>query len=171
MKPLSKVMLVVAGYLLALVIAAVVVSLYHAATSGPDRQSASGMFAFGDSVLFLAIFGVAAVPPTGAALFFLRPYPAFWRMVSVGTLVIAMTGVTALAAYLAPQNTGLGMVLKEWSSLSPLRFLLAPLLTLAFLLAMLFAPTRSSRVVLLCASVVETIVFVWVAFLWFRPFG
>ena len=112
MKPRSTVVLVIAGYLVALVIAWGVVSLHMAAA--PDRQSASGIFAFGDGLLFLAVCGLAAVPATGAALFFLRPYPTFWRTVSAGACVIAAAGVAAF---------------------------------------------------------VETVVFVWVALLWFHPFG
>lgn len=171
MKPRSKVVLVIAGYLVALVIASGVVSLHMAAADGPDRQSASGMFAFGDSLLFLAVFGLAAVPATGAALYFLRPYPTFWRTVSVGACVIAATGVAAIVADLVRRNTQLGPLPGGWSDLSPLRLLLAPLLAVAFVLAMLFAPTRSSRIVFLCAGVIETVVFVWGALLWFHPFG
>jgi len=37
------------------------------------------MYAFGDSVLFLGVLGVAAIPATGTALFFLRPRQGFWR--------------------------------------------------------------------------------------------
>jgi energy-converting hydrogenase Eha subunit A len=170
MKASSKVILVVAGYLAALVIAFVVVSLYIAAPNGPDRQTYSGMFAFGDSILFLGVFAIAAIPASGAALFFLRPYPTLWRMASVGALAIATTGVAALAAYLMSPNVSRGTWLWAWSGLSPLRFLLAPPLAMAFFLYMLFAPTRASRVALLGASVIETIVFVWVALIWFHPF-
>jgi hypothetical protein len=54
--------------------------MYAAGTIGPDRQTSSGMVAFGDSILFLSVFAVTAIPATGAALFFLRPYPLFWRI-------------------------------------------------------------------------------------------
>ena len=49
MKPSSKFISVVVGYAIALVTAAVVVSIYVAATDGADRQSSGGMYAFGDS--------------------------------------------------------------------------------------------------------------------------
>jgi hypothetical protein len=68
-----------------------------------------------------------------------------------------------------PRNADPGAFLGGLSDLSPLRLLVAPLLALAFFLAMLFAPTRSSRIVFLCAGVVETVVFVWIALVWFRP--
>src|SRR5207245_11279463 len=73
MRPLVKVGLVGAGYIGAFALASAVVTAYVAATSGPDRQNYGAMFAFGDDLLFLGVFGVAAVVPSGAALFFLSP--------------------------------------------------------------------------------------------------
>ena len=60
MKPAAKVTLILGGYVLAILVAFAVVSIYVAATSGPERQASSGMYAFGDSLLFLAVFGFAA---------------------------------------------------------------------------------------------------------------
>ncbi len=170
MKSPSKVILVVAGYLGALVVAFVVVGLYIAATNGPDRQAYSGMFAFGDSLLFLGVFALAAIPATAMALFFLRPYPTFWRITSAGALAIAATGVAALAVFLVPANTSNGAFFSVWSEFSPLRIFLAPPFAVGFFLFMLFAPTRASRIAFFCASLIETIVFVWVALIWFQPF-
>ena len=82
MKPQVKVGLVVAGYIIAVAAAAADVGCHLITIGGPARQDYSGMNAFGDSLLFLAVFGVAAVLPTGASCFFLRPYPAFWRVFS-----------------------------------------------------------------------------------------
>jgi hypothetical protein len=123
------------------------------------------MYAFGDSLLFLGVFVVAAVPATGTALFFLRPYRAFWRIAAFGALAIAATGAAALGSYLA---VSAGPSPGVWSELSPLRILLAPMFALTFFLCILAAPTRSSRIAFVCAGVIETIVFVWVAFLWFH---
>ena len=67
----GKVGLVAAGYVVALLIASAGVALYVASTSGPDRKTYGGMYAFGDSLLFLAVFALAAAPATGAALYFL----------------------------------------------------------------------------------------------------
>ena len=74
------------------------------ATSTPDRQTYAAMYAFGDSLLFLAVFGVAALVPTGAACFFLRPYPAFWRAITTAAIALTVTAAAALAAYLAGQG-------------------------------------------------------------------
>ena len=169
MKSSSKVILVAAGYLIALVIAAVVVGNYAAATDGPDRHAYSGMAAFGDSILFLGIFGVAAIPATGGALFFLRPYPLFWRIFVAGALAITTTGVAVLVDFLAAQNAATGSFLGAWSMLSPLLILLAPLFAIVFFLCVLFAPTRFTRIAFFGAAAIETVVLVWVAFIWFHP--
>ena len=99
MRSVVKVGLVVAGYVVAFLVAFAVVAIRVAATSGPDRQAYSVMYGFGDDLLFLAVFGVVAVPPTSTALFFLRSYRSFWFVLSVVALCIATTGLaTAIEA-------------------------------------------------------------------------
>lgn len=66
-----KMALVACGYVAAFLFAFAILAVYTASTSTPDRSASSGMSAFGDSLLFLAVFAVAAIPATGAALFFL----------------------------------------------------------------------------------------------------
>ena len=89
----AKVGLVGGGYLAAVLVAAGVVAAYVAATGGADRQVYGGMYAFGDMLLFLGVFGVAAVPATAAGLYFLRSYPRFWRVASTCALVCAASGL------------------------------------------------------------------------------
>jgi hypothetical protein len=71
MKPLLKVALVAGGYLLALLAALAAVALHAAFGSEAGGPSSGGMAAFGDLVLFVAVFGALAVVPTGAGLYFL----------------------------------------------------------------------------------------------------
>jgi hypothetical protein len=85
MRASAKVGLIAIGYVAAVLVAFGLVAIHVAFTSGPDRQS-SGMYAFGDSLLLLAVFGVASVPASSAALFLLRPYRAFWLVLSVVAL-------------------------------------------------------------------------------------
>jgi hypothetical protein len=170
MRPIVKVGLIVAGYVVAFLVAFAVVAVHVAATSGPDRQGYGAMYSFGDDLLFLAVFGVAAVPPTAAALFFLRSYRAFWLVLSVVALGIAATGLAAFIAYVASRTADAGSVLHTWSAAASLRILGAPLFGLAFLLSGLFAPNRASRIVLLVATAIEAAVFAYVAFTWLRPF-
>ena len=67
MRPIAKVGLVLGGYVLAVLVAFAVLTLYVAYTDGPDRQAYGAMYAFGDDLLFLWVFAVAATVPTGAA--------------------------------------------------------------------------------------------------------
>jgi hypothetical protein len=57
MRPLAKVAIVFFGFVLALAIAYIALKVYVARTAGPDREQYAAMFAFGDSLLFLGIFG------------------------------------------------------------------------------------------------------------------
>jgi hypothetical protein len=152
-----KVGLVAVGYVGAVLVASAIVAIYVASTSGPDRQRYAVMYDFGDTLLFLAVFGVAAVPPTGATLFFLRSYRPIWRALSVAALAIAATGLAA-------------SILRSWSALAVLRILVAPLFALAFFLSGLFAPNRSSRIALFVATLIEAAIFAYVALIWFHPF-
>jgi hypothetical protein len=171
MRSSLKIGLVAAGYVGAFLVACGIVAVYVAATEGPDRQASSGMYAFGDSLLFLAVFGVAAVPASGAALFFLRSNRPCWLVLRVAAPVIAGTGLAAFVGYVAARTADAASLWHSWSALAELRILAAPLLALAFLLATLFAPGRSSRIALLVATLIEAAVSVSVALMWFGPFG
>ena len=168
MRTSSRVLIVIAGYAVAIVVAVAVVSIYVFATSGPDRENSSGMYAFGDAFLFLAVFGLAATPATGSALFFLRPYHSFWRVASIVALGVATTGIAALTVNLLPPRANTGSVLDLWLMLLPIRILLAPPFAITFLLSGLFAPARLYRGALLCATTIEVVVFIWVALIWFH---
>ena len=163
MRALAKLGLVGAGYVAAFAIAVAVVAAYIAATSGPDRQTYGAMFAFGDSILFVGVFGVASLAPTGAALFFLRPYRPFWQRLSVVALVVAATAVGASADYLAA-------ALHVWSIFSVPRLLVTPVFTLFFFVAAVVAPTRGARLALFAATGLEAAIFLGLAILWFGPF-
>ncbi len=167
LKTRTKIGLVIGGYVVALMIAYAVLAIYVAATSGPDRQRSGGMYAFGDSLLFLAVFGVAAVPPTGAALFFLRAYRSFWLALSITALALAATAIAACIEYVASRSAEAVSVVHDWSALAVLRIIVAPLFALALFVAVLFAPNRSSRSALLIATVIEAAVFAYVAVIWF----
>jgi hypothetical protein len=168
LRPAARTGIVVAGYAGAIAIATLALRVYVAARSSPDRQASSGMTAFGDSLLFLAVLGVAAVPATGAALFFLRSRGVFWRVLSVAALVIASTALAAVALFFASSSPGASPRLQSWNVLVPLRILVAPLLGLFFVLSGLFAPTRPARLSLLGASAIEIVAFASVAFTWWR---
>jgi hypothetical protein len=160
-----KALLVAGGYAAALLAAWVVLTLHVHGTNTPDRQSAAGMYAFGDTVVFVGAFALAAVPATALALYFLRSAPRFWLWASVAAVALATTAVAALLSYLlrAPSYSD-----SIWTALAPLRILLAPVLGLGFLLALVLAPTRSSRRLLLAATAMELGAFLAVALMWWR---
>lgn len=170
MRPLAKAGLVGAGYIGALALASVVVAVHLAVTSGPDRQGSSGMSAFGDGLLFLAVFGVAATVPSAAVLFFLRPYRPFWGVLSVASLLVATTAGAAFVVYLTAQSSDPQSVAGAWSAMAILRILIAPLFALAFLVSTVMAPSRGSRLALLTATAFEALAVVGAALILFHPF-
>ena len=97
MKALIKIALVLAGYVAAVLLASAAVAVRIANTSGPDAQASAGMYAFGDGLVFIAVFSAVALVPTGLALWFLRPCRRFWMVLSVAVLVVAAMGLPAAA--------------------------------------------------------------------------
>jgi hypothetical protein len=167
MRPVAKASLVALGYVAALAVTLLVAGIHLAETTGPDRQG--GMSAFGDSLMLLAVFGLGAVPATGAALFFLRPHPAFWLTLSIASLATASTSAIAAVIHATPSAVEPSSSLQAWSAFAALRILAAPLLAMLWLLSGLFAPNRSARLSLIAASLIETAAFAYVAFGWFHP--
>ena len=70
MNKLRMLGLVIGGYVAACLLASGVVYVYQLFTDNAVAQASSGMYAFGDLLLFLAVFGVLALFPTGLALYF-----------------------------------------------------------------------------------------------------
>jgi hypothetical protein len=167
--PAVKISVVAVGYVAAIIVAFAAVAIRIAYTSGPDGQAASGMYAFGDALLFIAVFGVTALIPTGAALFFLRPYRAFWHVISGLALAVAVTSIVAAALYASGRDTVAPSPLASWAALSVLRILIAPLLALTFLVSALLSPDRTSRLALLAATVMEAAVGAYAGFVWLVP--
>ena len=81
------------GYVAAVAAASVLVYIRQLLTSGPAAQAASGMYAGGDFMLFVASFTILALVPTALALYFLRPYEKIWLALSVVALAIATTAL------------------------------------------------------------------------------
>lgn len=168
MKPIAKISVVGAGYVVAIILASMAVAL-HVLVSGPDAQAAGGMYAFGDSVLFVAVFGVAALLPTGAALFFLRPYRAFWYAISGLGLIVAVTSFVAVGLYAFGRHAAESSPFAGWAAFSVLRILVAPLLALIFLVSAALSPYRISQLALLAATVMEASVTAYAMVVWFVP--
>ncbi len=159
LRPLSKVGLVVAGYVIAFSATVAILAIYVTLTGGPDRRNYGAMYAFGDSLLFLGVFGVATVPPTGAALYFLRPCRPFWLVLSIGALLSTLTGIAALIEFITARTPNPHAGVDSWLTLAVLRILVAPLLALALLLTGCFAPYRSSRIIFFISTAIEATIF------------
>lgn len=66
--------LILGGYLAALVFALLIVTALVSITRGPDLDVLSGMHAFSDGLLFIVVFAIASIIPTGLALYSLRAF-------------------------------------------------------------------------------------------------
>ena len=157
----TKVLIVLLGFIAALVIASAVVAIRVAATSGPDRETYAAMYDFGDSILFLAVFAVAAIPATGAALYFLRPWRPLWAMLSVAAVLCGATSLIAALSY----------AMRSAPVWAPLRLFAVPATGSVFLMSGIFAPTRSARILFLLTTALDLAAFAYVVLVWFHGFG
>ena len=71
MNPWAKLGLVLVGYIVACLVAYGAVYLNDLFMDPTVLQGSGGMSAFGDLILFVGVFGVCALLPTGVGLFFL----------------------------------------------------------------------------------------------------
>jgi hypothetical protein len=71
MNTLAKFGLVIGGYVAACLVASGAVYVHLLFTQGPIYQASSGMYAFGDLLLFIGVFGVLALFPTRLMVYFL----------------------------------------------------------------------------------------------------
>jgi hypothetical protein len=169
MRRFITVIAVAAGYVAAFLIASAVVAVRVAATSGPVAQASSGMYAFGDAILFLGVFGVCALVPTGAVLFFLRRYRRFWTVLSLLGVAIALTAITATALYAFGRHAAAPSTLAALAGYSVLRILISPLLALTFALFALLSPARAPRLAFLAATLMEATASIYAGCVWFVP--
>ena len=71
MSRITKLGLVLGGYVVACVVAAGVLYVYQLFTQDPSAQASARMYAFGDALLFMGVCGVLSLIPTGLGLYFL----------------------------------------------------------------------------------------------------
>ncbi len=169
MKALVKLGVVLAGYVAAVVAASAAVAVRIAHTSGPDAQASAGMYAFGDGLLFIAVFSAVGLFPTGLSLYFLRPYRWFWGVLSITAVTIAVTAIPAASVLALTTHLTLpqGSPLARWAAFAVLRMLLSPPLAATFVVAGFFAPSRASRWSLLAAAGGEGAVAAYAVLHWF----
>jgi hypothetical protein len=169
MKALVKIGTVLAGYVAAVLVANAAVAVRIADTSGPDAQASAGMYAFGDGLLFVAVFGAADLVPTGLALWFLRPFRWFWVGLSATAVTFAITAILAASVYAVAACLTLPREspLMEWAAFAVLRMLAASPLAAVFVLGGVISPGRASRWALLAAAGTEGAVAAYAVLHWF----
>ena len=169
MKALVKFGVVLAGYVAAVLAANAAVAVRIAHTSDPDAQASAGMYAFGDGLVFIAIFGTVALVPTGLVLWFLRPFRWFWTVLSVAALAVAATALPAAALCVLERCLALPPVplLEYLAVLSVMRTIVSPPLAAAFVVAGVIAPDWRSRWALLAAAGIEGAVAAYAVLQWF----
>jgi len=104
-RPFVQFGLVATGYAAALAIALAIVAVRVAETSGPVAQASSGMYAFGDLLTFLAVFGTGALIPTGLGLCFLWRTRYFWPVIGVLALGIVLSIAAVILFILSATGT------------------------------------------------------------------
>ena len=166
---LAKAGIVIGGYAVAILLAICAVALHVKLTSGPEGDASSGMYACGDALLFVAVFGIVSTIPTGLAFVFLRQCRSFWVACSVVALFVASTSLaTVVLNVLAPRVT-LGAFLNAWETLAFPRIFLSPFLAASFSLSALIAPEARYRWYLFGAACMEGVSSVYGFFHWFAP--
>jgi len=150
-----KLGIVIGGYLLAVGFA-IVVTVAYIATEPPDAQASQGMLAFGESLVTMGAFGLAAIIPSGLALYFLRPYERFWAIFSIVAVVFALTGFVGIAGFAWSQRESNDVALFA-SLFGILRVGGAPIFFVGDLVFTVFAPSRRSRLTLIGAALIEMV--------------
>lgn len=154
LRPSAKVGIVVLGFILAAAMAWCGVELRDRFSHVPAAEKAGGMYAFGDLLLAVAIFGVVALVPIGLALYWLKPVEKFWIGLARVALVWAVTGLVAIAI-----NHSAVPPLGWWTLLANLRFGIMPLAALGLMTAALFAPGVRQRWWLIVAGLCDGLAF------------
>lgn len=157
LRPSAKVGIIFLGLVVAAVIAWVAVDISQRMSHVPAAERAGAMYAFGDMLFGVAVFGVAALVPIGLALYWLRPVGKFWVILSRLAIVWALTGFIAIAI-----NHWSMPPMGWWTLLGNVRFGLMPLTALALVAAALFAPLAHFRWTLAAAAACDGLAFVGV---------
>ena len=169
MQGLSKATWVALGYAAAFGLACMAMAAHQAILDPADPQASGGMQAFGDLLLFVGVFGVASLLPTGLALYWLRQHQGFWQAISSLGLLLALTGVAAALLHAVGRHVAPHSVLGALAAFSVLRLLLSPLCALALGLGSLLTAFTAQRRLLLLATALELLACAYIAVAWVMP--
>lgn len=156
-KRFVKIGIVIAGYIFALVGASAALYVRLLFIDKAAAQAASGMYAFGDDMLFLGMFGFLSLIPTLLAFYFLRPLEKLWRWFAAACLVFAVLGILLTLIGMVINATGayqnpIGAVV---SFFGLLHIFGVPLFFVGFVVLTVLAPSGRSRRLMLFAAAAE----------------
>jgi hypothetical protein len=155
---MGKAAIVLGGYVASLLAAYAAVHVRNATLDVSPADASGGMYAFGDMLLFLGVFGVCSLVPTVLALWFLRGVPRLWTILSA--IAIALAAGAVISACILPLTARTASPPAAVAAISFVALLLmfaAPILAAAFLLSAVVAPTRRTRLMLAGAAAVEVV--------------
>ena len=127
------------------------------------------MYAFVDGTVFLAVLGLGALIPTAALFILFRSSRALWAAVAALALIVAASGLAAVALFAAMRLRlpfAGDPTFATLAALSVLRLLPAPLIFLALALAAAIAPPSLARRALVASLGVEALVGAAAAAFW-----
>ena len=167
MKPFTKLALVILGYAAAFGAAMLAEHLYELRVNQPGVDTSGGMYAFGSSMQFVAVLGIASLVPTGLALYFIRGSEAAWRLLSRLALAVAVTAPMFGVFFLATRNLkGYHPELGIFALVGFFRLAGTPLFALVFAVAGAMAVGRGARRLLWLAAGIEGAVAVGAVVVW-----
>ena len=162
-----KVGIVIAAYILACIAAYAATYIQELATRGTDAQASQGMFAFGQSILFMLVFGGLALIPTVLAFYFLRSSEKFWNGFALLCLTFSIVGIMIVFMN-ALINAGILHISESSAAVVSLFGVLGafggPILIIGFLVLAVIAPSRRPRVFLLTSAGLEILGELYVLF-------
>jgi len=154
-----KLAIVLAGYALALLVSFVAVAIYDRRFSPADNQAMGGMIAGGEMMYGCGVFLLAALAPSGLALWFLRRHRPSWSVFTIACLAFAVAGLIAILAMTVERGAPTRAPLLALVSLFSLAQMLgSPLFIAGFGLFALLAPARDLRLRMLVAAGIEFVI-------------
>ena len=164
MKTMTKIGLVIAGFVLAFAGACLAAYLDDLATSQFQAQS-GGMVAGGEMILFIGVFAFLSIFPVALSLVFLRSSEKFWNLFSFFSIGLALTGPLAegymMAVRILCMNTHSWWVFFSFFAL--LRIFGTVVLGSGFVLFAFISPMKQPRRRLLIAAGIEMALFLYIS--------
>jgi hypothetical protein len=152
----TKILIVFAGYALAVAAGIIAAMIYDWGFSPADQQASGGMIAFAELMFGAGVFALLSVPPTALALWFARRHRRTWGAFTIACLAFALAGVVAVVALLTASLTSIRTpAIALLSVFGVAQMLGSPIWISSFALLAALAPERDLRRRLLVATAIE----------------